>query len=469
MANEVSLGDAIGLNYRIPNSNYIADVVGRDIAEGKAAQKAAAAQVARNKKIYDDNVADLNKFVLDGSSGIIPNLQGDIKAAAANVMRVNDEEYAKDPNGYDPNTNKALRAAKYNLSDLHERHLQSSKKVLDAQKEYLTHPEDYDLSPEYDAAFKSGGYNDLLDAINGKNSTERHDIVTGAGILIPKDKTDWYKTTIDSAQNTKPPVVSTEAGGTTVETQRWTPKQKEDLFNAFSTTQNGKLANSAVRQIKAANPSFTDEQAYTMFKNTYIKNIPDVYKQSEVELKSDGTKTLTSADVKTKVPVTIYDAKQKKEIADIADYGVTLPTTLTANIPNAKGIISRDTGKELEAGGKQFVGELNITGSKIYSSKLTKNGKEFYVPVLYATATMLDGEGKTVTKNVEVPLSMLRGDKTIEDNKAGIDELQRKTDELNKSKEPKAGNVQEEWNKKWGALKSGQSMVGLDGKTYKKK
>ena len=28
---------------------------------------------------------------------------------------------------------------------------------------------------------------------------------------------------------------------------------------------------------------------------------------------------------------------------------------------------------------------------------------------------------------------------------------------------------QEEWNKKWTALKSGQSMVGLDGKTYKKK
>lgn len=478
MANEVSPGNAIGLNYRIPNSNYIADVVGKHIDEGKAAQKAAAAQVAKNKKIYDDNADNLNKFVLDQSSGIIPNLQGDIKAAAANVMKINDEEYAKDPQGYDPNTNKALRAAKYNLNDLHERHSQSSKKVLEAQKEYLSHPDDYDLSPEYDAAFKSGGYNDLLDAINGKNSTDRHDIVTGSGILIPKDKIDWYKTTIDSAQNTKPPVLSTETGGTTIETQRWTPKQKEDLFNTFSTTQNGKLANSAVRQIKASNPSLSDEQAFGMFKNTFIKNIPDVYKQSEItpkEASESDKEKLTASDI-TNITYTAPNPKKPNGVDEITTRGFTLPSNVTLNVPSDTHVFNRLTKKPLmvsDADGKQthYVGQLNITGGSIGIDSEKHGDKYTFTPFLFATATSADGKEKM---EVQIPISKLRGQKTLEKYASeAADAIQKEADEMNNKKSSPKTDVkvdsQEAWNKKWASLKPGQRLIGLDGKTYSKK
>ena len=85
-----------------------------------------------------------------------------------------------------------------------------------------------------------------------------------------------------------------------------------------------------------------------------------------------------------------------------------------------------------------MVQELNITGSKLFANKLQKGGKTFYEPYLFATTTYpstdKDGKSIMIKRDINVPLSMLRGDQTIEDDKAGVDELQRLTDELNKPK-----------------------------------
>lgn len=497
MADAPSLGGAIGLNYKIPSSNFPAQLIMQQRQEEDAALKAANEQHRKAKEVYDRNKGELNKFVLDNQTGIIKNYQNDISAAAAEVMNVYNKNSAKHGYDYNPENDSELQNAKRYLHKTWDINKQSSDVAREGQKLALTQPDKYRLNPAYQKAFISGDYNDLINAINGPDAKEKHSVITGVGMLEAVDKDiDAYKLMQEAAQKVTVDDVTLENGDVTTHKIGLTPQKAESKWNNFETL-NPKIVDKYIVQYKINKPQASDEEAYLAAKKFWIGEVKSVYSRKEDEAKKAGSgagkiKVSASDITDLSMNVTTPDGK----ISQQKYRGVTLPKDFNLNTGNSQLVIDRATGLPLqvpvidEKTGEQkkdennkpifkpFTGGLDITGGGQIVNDYKKLGggtKKGYETSLWAKASV-DFGGQTYKVDVSIPVKSIKTQEVLSGAKEAIDALEKeaesKNSEANKKTESKSSNAdesQDSWNKKWASLKSGQKLVGLDGVTYTKK
>lgn len=162
-----------------------------------------------------------------------------------------------------------------------------------------------------------------------------------------------------------------------------------------------------------------------------------------------GKKNITVEDIKTDVPITraIPKKEGKPETkVETAKFGVTLPSDITLNVPSTVGVLDTKTGKSLLAPKSSrldttpvpYTGQLELTGGgKLLAVAVQNNatGKSELKPMLFATATLVDKEGKTEKREVQIPLDQIRGEKILEGSAEALDEFQKRIDDYNKGKE----------------------------------
>lgn len=276
-----------------------------------------------------------------------------------------------------------------------------------------------------------------------------------------KDNESAFKSLGTSEYSNETPI---EGGMTQIKSGKAVPKTTIDNYvklyvQAGMNSQDLKAAaliQETANELTDKDPAFKfspQEKQQELIKNAAEAKLkahgtPFLSNESKTELQGGGggekKYAKTEADVKKDVPISIIKGGNKtvdgkvehttEKVRDKADYALTLSTNYAGNISNAEGIIDTNTGGQLVSDdGTPFVGQLEVSGADIYSTKVKKDGKVFYEPYLYATAKLPDAteEGKTVTKNVKIPLSKIRGDKAIEQDARGVDEIQRLTDKLN--------------------------------------
>lgn len=181
------------------------------------------------------------------------------------------------------------------------------------------------------------------------------------------------------------------------------------------------------------------------------KYIPSEYSNTLQGGEGKGEKVLTSADVRENVPVTLYRSGLGKSTQTHAPYGVTLPSNVSLNIPATENIIDARTGKPLEDYDQTpYTGDLSITGGKILSIMEGDDGnnKIKLKPYLFSTTTIRDEEGKAVKKDVRVPLDEIKGNKVLEKNSGGINELEKKIDKWNEDQDKKSSTKDTEKDEK---------------------
>lgn len=425
---DISLGNAIGLQYRMPNSDRAVSSLERIRAEGdeafRRAQKAMlTAQEDREK--YKEN---FNKWEIDKANGIDEMYYPDIKAKADKIRQymIDNKDFANRPE---------FHKLKFDLAHIFDVTGQSTKNMKEDMQKAYYNSDKFEGRKEYLEAIQEHNLDKLKDAQKKYGIQSVTDYYSPGMMLDNKLKdVDWLGSIMKNAK-----------GGTyeTQEGAKGTSSQvKEAQYNAWKTS-DPKAYNAAVTNFGL---SLSPEKADLSVKDLFFKQ----YDSSAAPLKKDGgEEVLTAEDIKTKIPITknlteigkafIGESgkaeipKTIKRVEDVAHYGLTLPSNVTLNIPSSKYVIDRNTGEKID-----YIGQLNVSGGQILSNKVQENGKEKYVPYLYATTSYVtvdeDGKEKTIKKDVEIPLSALRGQKVLEKHKKAIDEIERKTEELNKEK-----------------------------------
>jgi len=100
MAENYSLGEAIGLNYSIPNANVAVGMIEQRRREDMAAEEAARKRAQKSRELQDKNKAEMNKLLMSEKGGIIPNLQPDVKAHGVEALKVYQKNSAANPENY---------------------------------------------------------------------------------------------------------------------------------------------------------------------------------------------------------------------------------------------------------------------------------------------------------------------------------------------------------------------------------
>ncbi len=190
-----------------------------------------------------------------------------------------------------------------------------------------------------------------------------------------------------------------------------------------------------------------------------------------------GTPAQSVADKKQKID------GYKKELQDtqdsIEDAKNSGKSQAIIKASERKAEILANTIKTIEGLGKDIneyyilSAQDNINEGKLEFTDNKNNVIEMSPTVFYkkdgewmigGSANVMEGKTK-VSKVMELPLND-NNRKTLFTNKNGFEVI---WNEINKEKEPAVSKAEADWNKKWAALKPGQKLVGLDGKTYTKK
>lgn len=415
-----NLGQAVGLQFQLKQNNYPLQEVARQREEENAAiaaaRKAHAATLAR----IDKYQGDLGKFNVEG---IIAPLQKPVQADVAELYNDLKRKKAENPN-YNPFQDDELREKKFRVEqNLSNARVQSKAYLEDVQRA-VEHPNDFEIDTEFTDAVGSGSFDKWTQA-NSKmhpGETAGTNIYTH-GVLKPKVKEPEQPKLLGAMGSWS----GQQQKLTTAEGAQFTPDRvKGESWETFK--QSSPEWRATVVNWTAKNGSNGEAMAEEFYKPKYM-NLFDVKAAPEKKEEEGG---LAAGDIKENVDVNIYDAVAKKQVANKAPYALALPSNVTLNIANAKGVLDSETGTDLPGNT-----QLNITGGEIYSTKIKQGDKSTYVPMLYTTATMLGTDGKTVTKNVKIPLDKIKDQKVLAKHKEAIDEIQKKTEALNKKETTK--------------------------------
>ena len=426
MANETpSIGGGIALQYKMPQNNFAAQAIMQQRAEENRAIAAARKAHAETLARIDKYQGDLGKFNVEG---IIAPLQKPVQADVAELYNHLKQKKAENEN-YNPFQDDELREKKFRVEQNLSNARVQSKAYLDDVQRAVDHPDQFDIDEDFTNAVGTGNFDKWSQANSKMHAGETNGTnIYTHGVLKPKAKEPELPKLLGA--------FSSWAGQqqklTTQEGAQFTPERvKTESWETFKEASPEWRA--TVANWTAKNGSNGEAMAEEYFKPKYL-NLFDVKAAPEKKEEDGG---LTAVDIKENVPVNIFDATKGQNIADKANYGLALPSNVTINLANAEGVVSRDTGKQLVgADDKPFVGQLNITGGEIYSTKFQEAGtkKVKYVPMLYTTATVPMPDGKSVTKNVQIPLDKIKDQKVLAKHKEAIDEIQKKTEALNQKK-----------------------------------
>lgn len=191
MAQTPNLGEAIGLQYKMPNSDKAVDILNQRRKEEDDAIKAA--RIAQSKKLeeIDKYKDDLGKYSVEG---IIAPLQVPVQASVSALHDAMKEA------GENIRNSDKVKAAKFELDKtLADARIQSNS-YLDQTNRGINNPDLYDLDSDFtNAAGKGGidGYNEWIAANNKihSGSTSGTNKYTH-GVLKPKEQlkqVDWRK------------------------------------------------------------------------------------------------------------------------------------------------------------------------------------------------------------------------------------------------------------------------------------
>lgn len=210
------------------------------------------------------------------------------------------------------------------------------------------------------------------------------------------------------------------------------------------------------------NPNPSNEDLHNFYYDKYVK--PFVKKETFLT-KTEGSKgaglsvgygTAETKDMYYKLENP--DARKSGKKSDII-FGKVGGTALPVNqFQNSKGEIvkGQPTGKIKDIGGELTL-ELRVTDKDEDTGETTTNTTAVPLSLNRFNKQKFEGEygGVDIQKLYNDPKFIGTGDKSASDKSV-------------KSNTPPKESPSE-WNKKWSALKKGESMVGLDGKTYTKK
>ena len=408
-----NLGQAISLQYRIPQNNFPAQEISRRRAEEQAAIDAARKAHAKSLEKIDKYRADLDKFNVEG---IIAPLQNEVKAYAADMHKHIKQRMAENEN-YNPNADDDLRSKRFELDQVLAKNRVSSKAYLDDVNKAINHPELFQLNTKFTDAVGKGSMDEWVvanDEIHS-GSTGGAGVYTHGAVTSIKPKSDWRKSLFNYSNQAGK--VTTSEGAEYV-----ADSTKKQLFDSWKNTPDYQ---SAVAEYGTRMPLENVDKM--IYESDWL---PQFAFKAATERKEQGTDILTIEDIQENVPVNIIEGSTGKKVEDTAHYGITLPSNVLLNIPATKNIIDRSTGKQLD-----YTGQLNVRGGKLLSTKIS--GK--FVPMLYTTTSVQEedefGAMKTVTKDIEIPLAEIRGQKVLEKHKVAIDEFDKKTSSLNQPKQ----------------------------------
>ena len=407
-----NLGQAIALGYKIPRDTFAVEEISRRRKEEQDAIDNARKAAQKSKELQDKYRDDLDKFNVEG---IIAPLQRNSQAASAAITDHVKKGIAKNTN-YNPFSDDDLDVLRFDLKQITARDRVSSEAYLKDVEKGVGNPKLFTLQTQW------------TDAVGG-NDKEAWDKLTGGtgvytyGAITPNEeikKIEWDAEKSKDIDETRQGAITTAEGAVFVPEQN--KKQRTDAYRMKPAYQ--------AEMVDYMSKGMTAEKADAFVFEDYFSRVG----QKAAPLKEDreDKDALTVADVKTQVPVNIIEGVTGKKIEDVAHYGLTLPTDVILNIPSTNKVIDRSTGKVLD-----YVGQLNISGGQILSTKITENGKTKYVPYLYTSTTITKPatafvEAKTIKKDIEVRLSDIRGQRVIEKHKKAVDEIERLTEGLNK-------------------------------------